>query len=81
MRTANPNIWLAMCVFLLATTCTAVGQTITVDDNGPADFDNIQVAKDDAMCIMFSVSVGGKCSLRFATKFFPTLKAKERRLI
>ncbi|MHC4890517.1 MAG: LamG-like jellyroll fold domain-containing protein, partial [Planctomycetota bacterium] len=31
MRMANPNICLAMCVFLLATACTAVGQTIFVD--------------------------------------------------
>jgi hypothetical protein len=31
MRTSNPNIFLAMCVFLLATACTAVGQTIFVD--------------------------------------------------
>jgi len=33
MRTANPNIWLAMWVFLLAMACTAAGEVIYVDDD------------------------------------------------
>jgi len=48
MRTTIPNIWLAMWVFLLAMACTAAGQIIYVDDDGPADFDNIQAAIADA---------------------------------
>ena len=38
-----------MAVFLIGVGCTAfAGQIITVDDNGPADFNNIQAAIDDS---------------------------------
>ena len=37
-----------MSVFLLAMVSTAAGQTITVDDNGPADFSCVHYAIDDA---------------------------------
>jgi len=49
MRTTIPNIWLAMWVFLLAMVCTAAGQIIYVDDDGPADFTSIQTAIDAAV--------------------------------
>jgi len=40
---------LIMLIFLLGMACTsAAGRTIYVDDNGPADFNNIQSAIDDA---------------------------------
>ena len=45
MRKSNITIWV-MVVVLLALPCFAI--TITVDDDGPADFDNIQDAIDNA---------------------------------
>ncbi|HIJ53278.1 MAG TPA: hypothetical protein HPP66_09010 [Planctomycetes bacterium] len=40
---------LLISVFLVATTCSiAAGRTIYVDDDGPADFNNIQAAIDDS---------------------------------
>ncbi|MHC4621315.1 MAG: right-handed parallel beta-helix repeat-containing protein [Planctomycetota bacterium] len=48
MRATPPGIRLLTAVFLLATVGMAAGRTITVDDDGPADFDNIQAAIDDA---------------------------------
>lgn len=48
-REANRKSFLLIPAFLLAILCTAaVGRTIYVDDDGPADFNNIQAAIDDA---------------------------------
>ena len=46
----NPGILLITLAFLLAIgfSTTATAKTISVDDNGPADFDNIQAAIDEA---------------------------------
>ncbi|MHC4498365.1 MAG: right-handed parallel beta-helix repeat-containing protein, partial [Planctomycetota bacterium] len=48
MKRTNPKTWIAVPVLLLAVACAAAGRTITVDDDGPADFNNIQAAIDDA---------------------------------
>ena len=46
---ARYSIWLVIAILVLGTVCTtAVGRTIYVDDDGPADFNNIQAAIDDA---------------------------------
>ena len=42
------SIWLVIAIFVLAMGCTAAGRTIYVDDDGPADFNNIQAAINDA---------------------------------
>ncbi|MHC4488743.1 MAG: right-handed parallel beta-helix repeat-containing protein [Planctomycetota bacterium] len=48
-ETTNLKNVLLISVFLVATTCCiAAGRTIYVDDDGPADFDNIQAAIDDS---------------------------------
>lgn len=39
---------LVISVFLLAMVSTATGRTIYVDDDGPADFNNIQAAINDS---------------------------------
>jgi hypothetical protein len=45
----KPKRWLAGLLFCLAMGCTAVtGKTIYVDDDGPADFNNIQAAINNA---------------------------------
>ena len=45
----NLKRWLAAFTFLLATWCTAAsGKTVYVDDDGTADFNNIQAAIDDS---------------------------------
>ncbi|MGB2808288.1 MAG: right-handed parallel beta-helix repeat-containing protein [Sedimentisphaerales bacterium] len=45
----NLKTWVVMSVFLLGIGCTAAaGRTIFVDDDGPADFNNIQAAINDA---------------------------------
>jgi hypothetical protein len=46
----NPGIWLITLAFLLAIgfSTTAAAKTIYVDDDGPADFNNIQAAINDA---------------------------------
>ena len=44
----NLNIYKAMFVFLLGIVCTAaMGRIITVDNNGSADFNNVQAAIHD----------------------------------
>jgi len=48
MTAANLKTFGALSMFLLAMVCTAAGRTIYVDDDGPADFNNIQAAVDDA---------------------------------
>ena len=46
---ANLKSWLVMSIFLLGMGCaTAEGRTIYVDDDGAAEFDNIQAAIDDS---------------------------------
>ncbi|MHC4463835.1 MAG: right-handed parallel beta-helix repeat-containing protein, partial [Planctomycetota bacterium] len=48
-ETTNLKNVLLISVFLVATTCCiAAGRTIYVDDDGPADFNNIQAAIDDS---------------------------------
>ena len=48
-ETTNLKNVLLISVFLVATTCSiAAGRTIYVDDDGPADFNNIQAAIDDS---------------------------------
>ena len=44
----NLNVWLVISMFLLLMVSTAAGGTIIVDDDGPADFNNIQAAINDA---------------------------------
>jgi len=45
----NPNVWLAVSFFLLLMVSTAAGGTIYVDDDGPADFNNIQAGINDSI--------------------------------
>ena len=47
MRT-NSRIWLGACVFLVVLATSAVGRTLTVDDDGGANFTKIQDAIDSA---------------------------------
>src|SRR4030042_5099252 len=42
------RIWLAGCLFVLAIALQVNGKTISVDDDNPAHFNNIQAAIDDA---------------------------------
>ena len=49
MRATNPKTYALMSVLLVGSLCiSAVGKTIYVDDDGPADFNNIQAAIDDS---------------------------------
>ncbi|MHC4343407.1 MAG: LamG-like jellyroll fold domain-containing protein [Planctomycetota bacterium] len=48
MSRVDVRAWLVMGLFLPAMVCTAGGRTITVDDDGAADFNNIQAAIDAA---------------------------------
>ena len=49
MRATNPKTCVLMSVLLVGALCiSAVGKTIYVDDDGPADFNNIQAAIDDS---------------------------------
>ncbi|MGB2808290.1 MAG: hypothetical protein WBC22_11140, partial [Sedimentisphaerales bacterium] len=44
----NLKTWIVISVFLLGIVSVAAGRTIYVDNNGPADFNNIQAAIDDS---------------------------------
>ena len=48
MGEINLKSYLITSILLLLMVCTATGRTIYVDDDGPADFNNIQAAIDDA---------------------------------
>jgi len=45
----NLNTWLVVCVFMLTLSGTAAGRAITVDEDGPADYNKIQEAIDAAV--------------------------------
>jgi len=47
LKPANSSVWLVISIFSLAIVNTAFSRTIMVDDEGPADFNNIQAAIDD----------------------------------
>lgn len=48
MRAKVAKIWLIGSALCLAAVSTAAGRVITVDDDAPADFNNIQAAINDA---------------------------------
>ena len=47
-RLLNAKTYLAISLLLLCLISTAGARTITVDDDGPADFNNIQAAINDS---------------------------------
>lgn len=48
VRIVNAKTYLVISLLLLCLITTANARTITVDNDGPADFNNIQAAIDDA---------------------------------
>jgi pectin methylesterase-like acyl-CoA thioesterase len=48
MRVIKRKVCVSVATFLLALASAVTGRTIYVDDNGPADFSNIQAAIDDS---------------------------------